>query len=237
MTDTTLTDAERDSLTECECGHYLNEHSSDGCLAVDDLAPDDEYLCVCMASPDRIRERAIESIVAARVADRDALVRWKAEALQVLAAWDDVWKALGSPGLGEFKPASALAAVQRLIDRDRFVRPVRRSYRHVGRPGPTHPLRDLTTEEVTRYASFGYVKFEPYPGDDIRLGRYWKQDQLDAIGKGCGTVTTMGAAIAETYAREPGFYGGTYCCGCSTHKPVGPDGEFVWEGTNQRVGT
>lgn len=91
--------------------------------------------------------------------------------------------------------------------------------------------------EVTRYASFGYVKFEPYPGDDIRLGRYWKQDQLDAIGKGCGTVTTMGAAIAETYAREPGFYGGTYCCGCSTHKPVGPDGEFVWEGTNQRVGT
>lgn len=55
-----------------------------------------------------------------------------------------------------------------------FVRPVRRSYRHAGRPGPTHPLRDLTTEEVTRYASFGYVKFEPYPGDDIRLGRYWK---------------------------------------------------------------
>ena len=113
MTDTTLTDAERDSLTECECGHYLNEHSSDGCLAVDDLAPDDEYLCVCMASPDRIRERAIESIVAARVADRDALVRWKAEALQVLAAWDDVWKALGSPGLGEFKPASALGRHQR----------------------------------------------------------------------------------------------------------------------------
>jgi len=80
MTDTTLTDTERDSLTECECGHYLNEHSSDGCLAVDDLAPDDEYLCVCMASPDRIRERAIERIVAARVADRDTWWRERIEA-------------------------------------------------------------------------------------------------------------------------------------------------------------
>lgn len=144
------------------------------------------------------------------------------------------------PRLKDVGPDGMQASYLVLSDEERakgFVRPVRRSYRHVGRPGPTHPLRDLTTEEVTRYASFGYVKFEPYPGDDIRLGRYWKQDQLDEIGKGCGTVTTMGAAIAETYAREPGFYGGTYCAGCSTHLSVGPDGEFVWDGTNERVGT
>lgn len=45
---------------------------------------------------------------------------------------------------------------------------------------------------------------------------------------GCGTVTTMGEAIAETYAREPHFYGATYCCGCLMHRPVGEAGEFHW---------
>jgi hypothetical protein len=49
------------------------------------------------------------------------------------------------------------------------------------------------------------------------------------IHETCGTATTMGPAIAETYARNPGFYGATYCIGCRKHRPVGPDGEFVWE--------
>lgn len=54
---------------------------------------------------------------------------------------------------------------------------------------------------------------------------------------GCGAVTTMGQAIAETYARNPRFYGATYCTGCSMHRPVGADGEFYWDGTTDRVGT
>ena len=33
----------------------------------------------------------------------------------------------------------------------------------------------------------------------------------------CGGVTTMGLAIAETYARDPLFYGGTFCCICGSH--------------------
>lgn len=53
----------------------------------------------------------------------------------------------------------------------------------------------------------------------------------------CGTVTTMGLALAETYARHPGFYGGTFCVGCREHFPVGPGGEFTWDGTAERVGT
>jgi hypothetical protein len=44
----------------------------------------------------------------------------------------------------------------------------------------------------------------------------------------CGAVTTMNRAIAETYARNPFFYGGTYCATCGQHRPVGPDGEFHW---------
>jgi len=53
----------------------------------------------------------------------------------------------------------------------------------------------------------------------------------------CGVRTIMGLALAETYARDPTFYTGTYCCMCGNHKPVGPDGEFVWDGTNEKVGT
>jgi hypothetical protein len=53
----------------------------------------------------------------------------------------------------------------------------------------------------------------------------------------CGTVTTMGRTLAETYARNPSFYSGTFCCGCGTHFSVGADGEFVWDGSSEKVGT
>lgn len=58
----------------------------------------------------------------------------------------------------------------------------------------------------------------------------------------CRTTTTMGGAIAETYARNPTFYGATYCCHCRMHRPVGADGEFVWVDelgrvTDEKVGT
>lgn len=52
----------------------------------------------------------------------------------------------------------------------------------------------------------------------------------------CGTDTTMNLTIAETYARDPKFYGATYCCHCRMHKPVGEHGEFVWKGTTEKVG-
>lgn len=50
----------------------------------------------------------------------------------------------------------------------------------------------------------------------------------------CGTVTTMGVALAETYARDPKFYGSTYCCGCALHAAVG---EFTWTGSTELVGS
>ncbi len=51
---------------------------------------------------------------------------------------------------------------------------------------------------------------------------------------GCGTKTSMGTSLAETYARDPKFYGATYCCGCRKHRPVA---EFVWDGTAEKVGS
>lgn len=50
----------------------------------------------------------------------------------------------------------------------------------------------------------------------------------------CGGATTMGWALAETYARQPTFYGATYCCDCMAHFPVA---EFTWAGTDQLVGS
>lgn len=62
---------------------------------------------------------------------------------------------------------------------------------------------------------------------------------------GCGAVTTMSLPIADTYARQPNYYGATYCVGCQMHRPVGPNGEFVWDrpredtplGEQDKVGT
>lgn len=54
------------------------------------------------------------------------------------------------------------------------------------------------------------------------------------VHKKCGTRTTMGLSIAETYARNPKFYGSTFCCGCRTHLPVA---EFTWDGTAEEVGS
>jgi hypothetical protein len=47
---------------------------------------------------------------------------------------------------------------------------------------------------------------------------------------GCGAVTTMGQAIAETYAVDPKAYSGTLCASCGAHFPVGENGQFKWDG-------
>lgn len=57
------------------------------------------------------------------------------------------------------------------------------------------------------------------------------------VHEACGGLTTMGLALAETYARQPDFYSGTFCVTCGSHFPVGEDGQFVWTGTDQKVGT
>jgi hypothetical protein len=148
----------------------------------------------------------------------------------------------GSPVTPDHREIDPATGMQRgyvvLSEEERakgFVRPVRRSYRHVGAAGPVYPLRDLTDEEAKRYSDAGYVKFEPYPETESPVtGRFWTQAQLDAIGKGCGAVTTMALPLAETLARDPSFYGGAFCATCRKHFPVA---EFVWEDGEIRVGS
>jgi hypothetical protein len=50
----------------------------------------------------------------------------------------------------------------------------------------------------------------------------------------CNTTTTMGLALAETCARSPVFYSGAFCCQCRAHFPLV---EFVWDGTDEPVGS
>lgn len=52
----------------------------------------------------------------------------------------------------------------------------------------------------------------------------------------CDTETHMSADIAATYARQPHFYGSTYCVACRMHRPVGEHGEFLWP-DGSKVGT
>lgn len=42
----------------------------------------------------------------------------------------------------------------------------------------------------------------------------------------CGVATHMGRSLSETYARNPRFYSGTFCCGCRAHFQLN---EFRWD--------
>jgi len=50
----------------------------------------------------------------------------------------------------------------------------------------------------------------------------------------CGVETIMGLALCETYARDPKFYGATFCTRCRAHFPVA---EFRWAEDGTVVGS
>lgn len=123
-----------------------------------------------------------------------------------------------------------------------FIRPYRDSYVHIGKDVRSHwkkihRMLDESDEYFGKYVAVMTV-IEKEDGS-FGGGPYVTQEELDSWNSnkrvgGCGTSTKMGQAIAETYARDPKFYGATFCCGCNKHLPVG---EFVWEGTDQIVGS
>lgn len=49
---------------------------------------------------------------------------------------------------------------------------------------------------------------------------------------GCGRTTRMGSDLAESFARDPGQYGKTFCSSCSDYYPLD---EFTWTGTDIRL--
>jgi len=123
-----------------------------------------------------------------------------------------------------------------------FVRPFRDAYVHVGKKLHYHSVdRIFEKPEKNEHNNKYYVAVLNVMGSEGKIigGSYVTQDELDAwkndrrVG-GCGAVTTMGRALSETYARDPNFYGATFCVACNKHLPVA---EFVWDGTNETVGS
>lgn len=72
--------------------------------------------------------------------------------------------------------------------------------------------------------------------DEERAKGFVRPVRLTYVHDKCGGATTMGLSIAETYARQPKFYGATYCVHCRKHLPVGEHGEFTWD-DGQKVGS
>ncbi len=68
----------------------------------------------------------------------------------------------------------------------------------------------------------GYVVLSP----EERAKGFVKPVRRSYTHDKCGCLTTMGHALAETYARDPNFYSGTFCCECATHFPLD---QFHWE--------
>lgn len=93
--------------------------------------------------------------------------------------------------------------------------PPRPGYENAGAPAPINPVTGqheayyvLTPEERAK----GFIR--PYRD----AYRHLK----------CGKITTMSRVIAETYQRDPHYYGRTFCTTCRDHFPVGETGEFTW---------
>lgn len=76
----------------------------------------------------------------------------------------------------------------------------------------------------------GYVVLTP----EERAKGFVRPVRYSYTHKTCGTDTRMSRDIAETYARDPGFYSGTFCVCCGKHLPLD---EFVWKGTEDQVGS
>ena len=106
--------------------------------------------------------------------------------------------------------------------------PVDRTQRQLsdGRPEtPDHREIDPSTGMQK-----GYIVLSP----EERAKGFVRPVRRSYIHKPCGTLTYMGLALAETYARDPGFYGGTFCVGCKAHFTLD---QFVWDGTEEQLGS
>lgn len=69
---------------------------------------------------------------------------------------------------------------------------------------------------------------------DEELAKGFVRPYRDAYIHLCGAVTKMGRKLSETYARDPKFYGSTYCSKCHLHAAVS---EFKWLDDNEVVGS
>jgi hypothetical protein len=92
-------------------------------------------------------------------------------------------------------------------------------------PRLTHGIDDQPVPQAEAYLILS---------EEERAKGFVRPVRRSYIHSTCGALTTMGEALAETYARNPTFYGATYCVHCRMHRPVA---EFTWDGTREAVGS
>jgi hypothetical protein len=74
-------------------------------------------------------------------------------------------------------------------------------------------------------------QYENYPSQTS--GEYVAPIRNSYIHGKCGVKTLMATKFAETYAKNPKYYGSTFCCGCGEHLPVS---QFTWAVDGIRIG-
>lgn len=122
-----------------------------------------------------------------------------------------------------------------------LVRPIRTKYIHVGEKIEYSKVKNISIlpESEQNLGYYGYLEYNEseYPLVGRGVSKQYYEDFITKKSHtgGCGVETKMHEKIAETYARDPKFYGATYCVGCGKHLPVS---EFVWsDNEDEQVGS
>lgn len=92
-------------------------------------------------------------------------------------------------------------------------------------PGLTH---GIDTERVPQADVYLVL------GEEERAKGFVRPYRDSYLHLACGSLTVMSRPLSETYARDPKFYGATYCVACAKHLPVD---QFVWAKDNEQVGS
>lgn len=93
------------------------------------------------------------------------------------------------------------------------------------------PVAEVRAEQTAETGQYdGYIVLCP----DERAKGFVRPVRRVYRHLACGTETTMGNALSETYARDPKFYSHTFCVRCNRHLPVA---EFVWVVDGRQVGS
>lgn len=155
--------------------------------------------------------------------------------------------------LHEIDPATGQQVCYLILpdgERKNLVRPVRRTYRHVG-IRPKYDIRYLSDQIFIFSAAIVLMVLVYLLLYRTKLGKAMRamSDNAD-LARVSGintdrivywTWAVSGALVAVAgvmlgLQAQPDFYGGTFCATCREHFPVGEHGEFVWE-DGTRVGT
>lgn len=102
------------------------------------------------------------------------------------------------------------------------------------RPKTTLTDGSPVTEDHYELKPNGQQKGYVVLAEEERFRGYVRPVRRSYVHATCGVQTTMAQSIAETYARDPKFYSGTFCCGCGAHFPLG---EFAWSDDGTEVGS